>query len=668
MTLINKIGLLGLIGVVALIIIYVIRPNYQQKTISSTYVWKLSLKKKKKKVPVSTIRNLLLFLCQMLALTCLAMILMKPAIVLKTPAEESETILILDTSASMRTESEDSGETRFERAVAAVKDSFTRTLQGGGVSTVILAGKTPEYLFKRMSGDAALAATRFEDLANKDIGYEVADIDAALKESENVLYDNPDAVIYVYTDANYYSVPDGVNVVNISEESEWNAAILDARADWDEGYYSFTVQAACYGKDARLPINVEIYDVNGIVNESIKFTVLADYNDGTPVTLILRYRKSDENGGNENTQDRQLCYLDNLIPSNLPKIYSFSSVYLELPENEVIDSYDADNDFYVYGGQKQTLKVQYASAEPNPFVNGALSNLSRDFAGSWDMQITEVKKGEAGATSGFDLYIFERQMPENVPTDGVVFLFDPVSAPSGCGFIRDSEIEFRQTNNRYPSLFGGTEHPIMKNIDPNYIRVSRSQMLAGGQDAAYQVLMSSLNQLPMLMVRNDIGKEGGRQMLVLSFSFAYSNFGVLPEFYLLMKNAFEYFFPSTVNKYAYEIGEKAELNARGTSLSISSYAFEEPIEKTEFPASAVLSAPGTYTITQTTYYGMVVTEKIYVKIPGAESNITGIKNNLYSPEREKNEADYFRDVITYIAAALVAFLFIEWCLHLKDGV
>ena len=667
MTLINKIGLLGLIGVVALIIIYVIRPNYQQKTISSTYVWKLSLKKKKKKVPVSTIRNLLLFLCQMLALTCLAMILMKPAIVLKTPAEESETILILDTSASMRTESEDSGETRFERAVAAVKDSFTRTLQGGGVSTVILAGKTPEYLFKRMSGDATLAATRFEDLANKDIGYEVADIDAALKESENVLYDNPDAVIYVYTDANYYSVPDGVNVVNISEESEWNAAILDARADWDEGYYSFTVQAACYGKDARLPINVEIYDVNGIVNETIKFTVLADYNDGTPVTLILRYRKSDENGGNENTQDRQLCYLDNLIPSNLPKIYSFSSVYLEFPESEVIDSYDADNDFYVYGGQKQTLKVQYASAEPNPFVNGALSNLSRDFAGSWDMQITEVKKGEAGATSGFDLYIFERQMPENVPTDGVVFLFDPVSAPSGCGFIRNSEIEYRQTNNRYPSLVGGTEHPIMKNIDPNYIRVSRSQMLAGGQDAAYQVLMA-LNQLPMLMVRNDIGKEGGRQMLVLSFSFAYSNFGVLPEFYLLMKNAFEYFFPSTVNKYAYEIGEKAELNARGTSLSISSYAFEEPIEKTEFPASVVLSAPGTYTITQTTYYGMLVTEKIYVKIPGAESNITGIKNNLYSPEREKNEADYFRDVITYIAAALVAFLFIEWCLHLKDGV
>lgn len=32
MTLINKIGLIGLLGVVALIVIYLIRPNYQQKT------------------------------------------------------------------------------------------------------------------------------------------------------------------------------------------------------------------------------------------------------------------------------------------------------------------------------------------------------------------------------------------------------------------------------------------------------------------------------------------------------------------------------------------------------------------------------------------------------------------------------------------------------------
>ena len=52
------IGLLGLIGVLALIVIYVIKPNYQQKLISSTYVWKLSLKYKKRRLPINRLQNI----------------------------------------------------------------------------------------------------------------------------------------------------------------------------------------------------------------------------------------------------------------------------------------------------------------------------------------------------------------------------------------------------------------------------------------------------------------------------------------------------------------------------------------------------------------------------------------------------------------------------------
>ena len=35
-------GFLGLIGLIALLIIYLIKPNFQKKAVSSTYVWKLS--------------------------------------------------------------------------------------------------------------------------------------------------------------------------------------------------------------------------------------------------------------------------------------------------------------------------------------------------------------------------------------------------------------------------------------------------------------------------------------------------------------------------------------------------------------------------------------------------------------------------------------------------
>ena len=291
MTLINKIGLIGLLGVVALIVIYLIRPNYQQKTVSSTYVWKLSLKKKKKKVPVSKIRNLLLFLCQMLALTCLAMVLMKPAIVLKTPSEITEAILIIDTSASMRTESAETETTRFERAVTQADEQAKQVLRGGGTLTVALAGDDTDFLFKQISGDGA-AATVSEALKGLDMqnfGYGSADIDGALKECEDILYGNPDAMIYVYTDASYYTTPDGIQVVNVAEEGEWNAAILDARAVWDDGYYSFTVQVACYGKDARLSLNMRVYGVNGEAGKSLNYTVAADCNDNETTTLIFRY-------------------------------------------------------------------------------------------------------------------------------------------------------------------------------------------------------------------------------------------------------------------------------------------------------------------------------------------------------------------------------------------
>ena len=58
MTLLAPLGLLGLLGVLALIIIYIIKPNYQQKFISSTYVWKLSLKYRKKRIPTSILLTL----------------------------------------------------------------------------------------------------------------------------------------------------------------------------------------------------------------------------------------------------------------------------------------------------------------------------------------------------------------------------------------------------------------------------------------------------------------------------------------------------------------------------------------------------------------------------------------------------------------------------------
>ena len=53
MSLLAPLGLLGLLAVAVLIFIYIIKPNYQQKIVSSTYIWKRSLKYRKKRLPPS---------------------------------------------------------------------------------------------------------------------------------------------------------------------------------------------------------------------------------------------------------------------------------------------------------------------------------------------------------------------------------------------------------------------------------------------------------------------------------------------------------------------------------------------------------------------------------------------------------------------------------------
>ena len=151
MTLLSPWGLLGLLGIIALIIIYIIKPNYQQKFISTTYVWKLSLKYRKKRIPISKLRNFLIILCQILIITAGALILAQPNLVLKEQVQEAEVIAIIDSSASMRAEYED--ETRFKRAVDMAMDLAVTTWENDGIVSVIIADDTPEFLAQQVTVD-----------------------------------------------------------------------------------------------------------------------------------------------------------------------------------------------------------------------------------------------------------------------------------------------------------------------------------------------------------------------------------------------------------------------------------------------------------------------------------------------------------------------------------
>ena len=414
----TPLGFLGLISLIVLIIIYIIKPNYQQKFISSTYVWKLSLKYKKKKIPISQLRNILIFLCQVLAFIACACILAQPFIPGAEREDYSEKIAIIDASASMRTEID--GVTRFERAVSEVRDLMDEVVLHDGTLTIILAGAEASFVVQRAGADFynetmekldyLVAATSFA------CTYGTPDVAGAIELAEEILLENPESNVLFYTGASY--IDSGkIEVIDVSDVSEWNAGILDLRAVNDENYYRFEVDVACYNRDASINVCLDINGVN-IAMENLSLSTDAECVNNEVTTVVF-----DVESG--------------LLESG---IYSYDNAHAYISE---ADNFKEDNSFFLYGGVRQSLKIQYYSTLSNNFYGGILMAMQGYLEQYWDIEIDEIQDNEEAikmgygkeyALEGYDIYVFEHYMPTTLPTDGLVILASPNSVPAGGDF------------------------------------------------------------------------------------------------------------------------------------------------------------------------------------------------------------------------------------------
>lgn len=656
MTLLLPLGLIGLAAIIALLVIYFIKPNYQQKYISSTYVWKLSLQYKKKRLPINKLRNLLLIICQVLILVACALILSQPAQVLKTQQDKPEVIAIIDSSASMRAQID--GETRYERAVKDVKDLVNGVFNSDGMASVILAEEKPQYLAQRTGASGRNALTNsLNNLLEDSLSctYGEVNIDDAMMMCERILSDNPDAEVYVYTDSDYYSVPDSVKLVNVSDDEEWNASILGAKAVFEDNWYYFEVDVACYGRNEEISLSVNISGANADDSssngEKIVLNAAVACNDDQPVKVIF----IDEDKINKTDEAVDRVYVPIPKGSNGDedkRVYAYQTIFFQL--DNINDSYNGDNFFEIYNGQKEVIKVQYSTyysvPTTNPFFKGALLTLQNMLKDKWNIQITEVKNEQA-ATEGFDFYIFEHIMPDRLPRDGVVFLSDCKTSPMGLN------IGFGQQKTYIDEmpLAREEESDILNYFDAASVFLKGLTTLTSYDDS-YKVLLTC-DSNPVLMVKDDEDAK----IIVAPFSLHMSNLPIRKEMFTLMYNLFEHFIPATVEGNAFEVNESIVLHSRGDAIEINGI---ETI--TEFPATLKLSLPGTYTLTQKTFFDKEVVENIFVRMPASESNIKVKKDVLSNPYPYLTDNDFYRDLAVYVAAALVALLFIEWLLQARE--
>ena len=630
MTWLAPIGFLGLSGIIALIIIYIIKPNYQKKMVSSTFVWKLSLKYKRKRLPVSRLNNILIFLCQLLILTICGLLLARPVIEQEKAGDENERIIIIDASASMRVT--DGEETRFVRAVKQARTLVEDTIEAGGVVSVILADAEPRYLVQRSGADSLddILATVDELVENPDAcSYSSADMEAAVSLTEEVLRYNYEAQVFLFTGTEYLE-KNGINVVPIAKEQEWNAAILNADAEMNENnHYEITIDVGCYNRTDKLTVFCEIHGANG--KDSKILLQRDEYFDPTDEEQVIVFDTDDLNG---------------------QPLYSFD--YLEVYVS-VEDYFLDDNSFFLYGGTKPKIRIQYSSSIPNNYFGGVVRTIREVMKDQWTIDFKELKAGEKAATEGFDLYIFEHTVPSVMPTDGIVLLVDPYGSPEGAGitFGNTSAVASDST------LATGIAHELTKYVDFSRITIAQYTEILSAD--GYEELAYYKSQ-PVILAKN----EDNAKIVVWAFDLNKSSLPLNPDFSFLIYNMFNYFIPSTITSNTFEIGDTVELAARGTNLKVEGNGLVYNMEgKT---GSVVVTRPGAYTITQTPMSGKeLIIENFYVRIPTEESNITRQVDSLPVTDVEVETRVEFEDLLFYFAIALVALLFIEWLLQMKKN-
>ena len=647
-------GLLGLLGIAVLILIYLLKPNYQQKVISSTYVWKLSLKYKKKKIPISKLRNILIFLCQILIITACALILSKPVIPAEALDPKAEKVIVIDASVTMRTGKMEN-DTRFHRAVAEAKNTITETFSEGNTPvTVLLAGSRAEVLsdesgqiFYRVTAEKQKelfkALDALVEVEGTACSYGVADVEGAITLAQPVITENSDAQVVFYT-ATEYRRKGKVHVVDVSQPGEWNAAILNATADLQDNYYFFTVDVACYGKDERLEVVCEISGARGSSNTIeggfVRLTKQVECIRGETSIVVFDTAAVEE--------------------GESPFIFQYDSVQFSI---EPKDDFQEDNTFFLYGGTKEELNIVYYSSLDNTFFYSTLLTLQNFMRRRYDINFEIVRKGTPPDT-GYDFYIYEHTMPAIMPTDGVVLLVDPDRAPEG------SELTLGRTlysQNGLVYLTAGAQHKIMDRIHPEYIGVS-SIVPVLAQDG-YEELMYCENY-PALLVKNQMNIK----IAALMVNVNRSDLTITEQFPLLMMHLFNYFFPRTLqsvndqtiasSNYVLAVDEVVELNTRGASLVVAGAKIRETY--TVFPSTMTLSVPGTYTLTHASLSGQDLSERIFVKIASELSNINRTEDILVNPVFFTQTKKEDEDLLVYFAAALVALLFVEWWLQSKE--
>ena len=369
MTFLNPAGLWILLGVPVLIIVYLLRRQHEDRTVSSTYIWKLSDRFLKKRFPLR-LQGILLLLLQIAAVVMAAALVSRPMI---THMPNTDYIVIVDCSASMMTADED-GVTRFEKAKAEAMD-LGKKINSGHRRSVIAASDEPVCALRMTTSfdEAQLA------LEAMRCTYGGCDLEKAFSLANGISSETAHPQVVLLTDrACAETGSENVTVVDLSDEkTQKNLSVVSLEAREAKSGVVFTAKIASVGYEGTatvgLRIDGELIDASQIECAS-----------GKTVDAVFEEK---------------------------PVRYQRAEVFIEIE-----DGRSEDNSFTLCRKVTRSRKVQIVSSSPF-YLERALSTVD-------GCSVKIVSSLDSAASTGFDLYIYDGFSPNALPKDGAVLVFN----------------------------------------------------------------------------------------------------------------------------------------------------------------------------------------------------------------------------------------------------
>jgi hypothetical protein len=350
----SPLGVVGLLGAVPLFVLYLLEPDPQKVALPTARFLFEDRSEDRRTPALERLERSAVLAIQLLAVLALVLALASPYVAVSAEESVTETVVVVDASASMATVVASGGETRFDRAVAAA----------GGVTTdrttVVVAGARTRVPIRRGSTTAAERA-----LSALTVSDAPGDLTDAV-ESATALA-GEDARVVVLSD--------------FADDGDWRTAVQVARA-------------------RGLGVTLRQFDGGGGDNVGV---VAVDFEDGA-VTATIR------NFGDDRTKKR--VTLGDTTREVTVGPGGAATATLPVPDGGGTlrstpgDSFSVDDTVPVAAPADRTVEVLLLSNGPDRRLRTALSVVDR-------VDLT-TKRPPATVTRTYDVVIFGAVTPDRV--------------------------------------------------------------------------------------------------------------------------------------------------------------------------------------------------------------------------------------------------------------